>query len=271
MTLEAIAVFVAGVDVTGTGIGGDGGATAAVVVVTFAAAAIAEGDRHGDAATGGTTATTAAIVDDTTCVVGTDSTGIDAFIVVVDADDGGVEIDVVADGADDVVVGGGIAGVDGVVAIGAVAFAAEAGDDDFAEAAEGSLLPLLPPPVARPPLNGMTGGANLRRGVSSVDGRVVDPPVDDTTPIVPPPSPAFPVSCARWSSSTCLKRSSGIDSGRGPVSVRDESGDVMRGNEGESDKKESEDVQVRQHRSIVHCSPNKSSSSSISAMSSSTD
>ena len=244
VTVEAIVVFVAGVDVTGGGsaaavagtggdIGRDGGTTAAgvaVVVVTLAAAAIAEGDRHGDAATGGTTAAgvgatgVATTAEDTTGVDGSDGTGVDPFI---DAA-GDVEIAVVAAAAaedvDDVVAGG-IAGVDGVVAMGAVAFAAEAGagddaDNDFAEAAEGSLQPLLTPPVARPPLNGMTGGANLRRGVSSVDDRVVVPPVDDTTPsTVPPPSPIFSVSCARWSSSTCRKRSSGTDSGRGPVSV----------------------------------------------------
>ena len=247
VTVEALAVFVAGVDVTGGGrggaaavagiggdIGGDGGTTAAgvaVVVVTLAAAAMAEGDRHGDAATGGTTdaaaGVTAATADGTTGVDGTDGTGGDAFIVAVDADDGGVEIDVVAEDVDDVAAAGGIAGTDGVVAIGAVAFATETGsgddvvdnDDDFAAAAEGSLLPAIPP-VARPPLNGITGGANLRRGVSSDDGRVIVPPVEDTTPSTSaPPSPFFSVSCARWSSSTCRKRSSGTDSGRGPVSV----------------------------------------------------
>ena len=242
--VTVLAVFVAGDDVTEAadgggaaaavaGTGSDGGTTAAgvaAVVVTLAAAAIAEGDRHGDAATNGTTAAAAGFgatgsaatdADGTTDVI---CTGGDAFVVV-DSDDG-VEIAVVADDTDDVVAGG-IAGADGVVATGSVASAVETGagdaddadNDDFVAAAEGSLLPAIPP-VTRPPLNGMTGGANLRRGVSSVDGRVVDPPVDDTTPsTVPLPSPVFSASCARWSSSTCRKRSLGTAAGRGPASV----------------------------------------------------
>ena len=275
----ALLVFVGAADfVDGAGVGADGSVddggtttTGAAVVVAWAAAAIAEGDRHGDDAATGVVATAGF-----TTTGGDGTIGVDA--------NGGVD-DGVDDGTTGVIATGGVGfvavvAVDGVIATGTTALKAERGvdedddDDDAADFPAAASLLLLLVPLVRPPLNDTTGGASLRRGVSSADGRVEAPePLlsPSIPPPVTPPSPAFSISCARWSSSTCRSRSSGTGAGRAPVSVRQ--GERMRGavrRAGEGNTRETE-KRPKNDKCFVNCSPSRSSSSSISAISSSTD